>query len=728
MLSVSLALLTLLGGEAFSPATGVDQPEQPTFVRDVLPIMNKVGCSAGTCHGAAKGRNGFKLSLRGYDPEFDYQALLYDVSGRRFNRADPVRSLMLAKPTQQVAHGGGLRLQLGSRYYNVLLQWISNGVPFGDLEADGVTRLEVLPDQIFMPGPGRKQEVKVIAHYGDGTTRDVTREAHLASSNTETVGVSEEAVVEGLRKGEGALLVRYEGKFATVPVTVLNPRPGFEWVQLAQQNYIGELVDAKLKRLKIQPSPPAGDAEFLRRVYLDLTGQLPAPEVVRSFLAAPGESKARRSRVIDELIGSPAYVNFWTLKWGDLLRANRKFMSYKGVWIFREWLRQSIAANKPYDQFVRELLTARGSTFEKPAGSFFRAARDAREAMETTTQLFLGVRMVCAQCHDHPFERWTQSQYYRMAAFFSTVGVRPGFQSGEEIIYDKRYENEIRHPKSGEVVRAAFLVPVHKGSISPRNGDRREALVEWLTAPENPFFAKAITNRVWSYFFGRGIIDPVDDIRGSNPPVNEALLNALAEDFVEHGYDLRHLMRTIVSSRVYQSSFLTNEWNEDDAVNFSHQLPRRLTAEQLADAVSAATGSPFRFPEVPDDLRAVELPDPHVGSGGFLDLFGRPQREQPCECERKSDLSLPQALNLLNGPAVAEAVADPRGRVAQLVVSGADEGSIIEELYLAALSRFPKQEEYALAAGYFRRKESRAAAAQDLLWALMNSNEFLFNH
>lgn len=708
--------------------TGIDPTRQPTFVRDLLPILNKIGCSAGTCHGAAKGKNGFKLSLRGYDAEFDYQALLYDVSGRRFNRADPARSLMLAKPSQQVAHGGGLRVELGSRYYQTILQWISNGVPFGSLETDRVTNLEVLPGEIFMHGPGRKQRVVVVAHYGDGSSRDVTREAHLASSNTEAVTVNEGAVVEGVRKGESALLVRYEGRFTTAPVTVLNPKADFQWVDLPQRNFVDELIDAKLKRLRIQPSPPASDAEFLRRVYLDLTGQLPAPEVVPAFLADPAESEVKRSRVIDQLTGSPEYLDFWTLKWGDLLRANRKFMSYKGVWIFREWIRDSVASNKPYDQFVRELLTARGSTFENPAASFFRAARDAKEAMETTTQLFLGVRMVCAQCHDHPFERWTQNQYYQMAAFFAAIGVRPGFQSGEEIIYEKRQENEIRHPKSGMVVQPEFLVPAHPVSISPTAGDRRATLVQWLTSPENPFFAKAIVNRIWSYFFGRGIIDPVDDIRSSNPAVNEALLNALAENFVKHGYDLRHLMKTIVSSRAYQSSFVSNAWNEDDALNFSHQVPRRLTAEQLADAISLATGSRFEFPEVPGDFRAGELPDPHVGMGGFLDLFGRPQREQPCECERRSEMSLPQALNLLNGPAVADAIADPKGRIARLVLSGAGQREIIEELYLATLSRFPKEDEYALAANYFREKESRATAAQDLLWALMNSHGFLFNH
>ena len=461
----------------------------PSFVREVLPVINKVGCTNGVCHGSAKGKNGFKLSLRGYDPGFDYQSLIYDMSGRRFNRADPAQSLMLAKPTQQVAHGGGRVLEIGSRYYDTILAWISEGVPLGDPVADRVERLEVFPEEVFMHGPGKKHRVLVVAHYPDGAVRDVTREAHLTSTSTSGVRITEDGQVEGLRTGEASLLVRYEGKFIAVPVTVLNPRTGFQWNQLPQYNFIDELVDAKLKRLKVQPSPPAGDAAFLRRVYLDLTGQIPQPEAVRAFLAdTTTETQEKRSRVIDELIGSREYVDYWALKWGDLLRSNRKFMTDKGMWTFRRWLQNSIAENKPYDEFVRELLTARGSTFENPAGSFFRAARDARTASETSAQLFMGVRLVCAQCHDHPFEKWTQDQYYQMAAFFSAVGIRPGFRSGEEVIYEKRYDNELRHPRDGRIVQARFLVDTPDTPPLSGKGNSRTAFAEWLTSPRNPFF------------------------------------------------------------------------------------------------------------------------------------------------------------------------------------------------------------------------------------------------
>jgi hypothetical protein len=689
----------------------------PTFVRDVMPVLNKVGCTSGPCHGAAKGKNGFKLSLRGYDPESDYRALVYDMSGRRFNRSDPARSLMLAKPTQQVAHGGGLRVEPGSRYYRTILNWISAGVPYGDLAQDRPAKLEVLPAEIFQNRPGQEQQIVVRAHYGEGAVRDVTREAAIASNATSIAEVDARGVLKGLRRGEAAVLVRYEGRFVTVPVTILEPSPAFSWTALPQNNYIDELIDAKLKRIKIQPSPAASDAEFLRRASLDLIGLPPTPAEVRAFLANPD-----RRAAIDRLMARPEFLDHWTLKWADLLQNSRKYVGDKGMWGFREWIRKSLAANQPYDRMVRELLTSRGSTYENPAANFFRVTREPKASMEKTTQLFLGVRMVCAQCHDHPFEQWTQNNYYELAAFFAAVGVKPGLESDEEVVFEKREEAVVKHPKDGRVMQPRFLIASLEAPRIPASGDARPSLVEWLTSPQNPFFARAIANRVWSYFFGRGIIDPVDDIRASNPPSNEPLLAALAKDLSDHGYDLQHLIRTIVNSRAYQARIGTGE-----EANFSHQTPRRLSAEQLLDAVSVATGSRPNFPEVPPDFRAEELPGPHVGMGGFLDLFGRPQRESSCECERRSDLSLPQTLNLINGPALAEAIADPKGRVAELVLAAAPDRKLIEELYLAALSRLPEAQEIDQALTYLQKGPSRTSRAQDLLWALLNSNAFLFN-
>lgn len=705
----------------------VQAAEPVTFLRDVAPILNKMSCTSGPCHGAAKGKNGFKLSLRGYDPQFDYESLLYDLSGRRFNRAEPGRSLLLAKPTQQVPHGGGLRFEKDSGYYKTIYEWIAQGVPYGDPSKDGVASLEVAPKEIAMNKPGEAVQVRVVASFSDGKTRDVTKEATVESNTPDVARVDAASKVSGERTGEATLLVRYQGKLSTVPVTILNPKPGFAWKPLPQHNFIDQHIDGKLQKLRIQPSAATDDAAFLRRVSLDLTGQLPSPADVRAFLADPAPSRIKRAKKIDKLIGGPAFVDHWTVKWSDLLQSSRKFLGEKGTYGFREWIRRSIATNKPYDKMVRELITSRGSSYEDPAANYFRTTREPKPTMEKTTQVFLGVRMVCAQCHDHPFERWTQNQYFEMAAFFSAVGLRPGYEVGEEIIYDQRADYEMKHPKDSRVVPPAFLVASTSPVRIPANQHRRDALADWLVSKENPFFAKAVANRVWSYFFGKGIIDPVDDIRASNPPVNPALLDALTKDLTDHNFDLQHLIRTIVNSRTYQASFVTNEWNEKDGDNFSHAIPRRLTAEQLMDAVASATGGKPHFPEVPDDTNASQVPDPHVGRDGFLDLFGRPTRESACECERRADFSLPQALNLVNGKTISDAVADPNGRVTTAILAGTSDSSLIEELYLASLSRLPTKDEAASAARYLS-AGPRATRAQDLLWALLNSKGFLYSY
>lgn len=699
--------------------------DKPTFLRDIAPIMNKAGCTSGPCHGSAKGKNGFKLSLRGYDAQYDYEALLYDLSGRRFNRAEPGKSLMLAKPTMEVAHGGGLRFEKDSEYYKLIYRWIAAGVPFGDSKQDAVAALEVEPKEINMQKPGETVQVKVMARFADGQSRDVTRDATVESNTPTVAPVDVKSLVTGERTGEATLLVRYQGKFSTIPVTVLNPKQGFAWKAEVQNNYIDQLIDEKLKRVKIQPAGLADDATFLRRASLDLTGQAPTPEQVRAFLADATPVKLKRAKAIDKLIASRSYTDHWTVKWGDLLQNSRKYIGDKGTFGFQEWIRDSIAVNKPYDKLVRELLTSRGSSYDEPAANYYRITRDAKPTMEKTTQVFLGVRMVCAQCHDHPFERWTQNQYYQMSAFFSAVGLRAGYEVGEEILFDQRADYEMKHPKDGRVVKPEFLIASAKPMAIPEGPQRRDALAEWLVSKENPFFAKAIVNRVWSYFLGKGIIDPVDDIRASNPPVNAALLDALTKDFTDHNFDMQYLMRTIANSRTYQAAITTNEWNKDDAINFSRFIPRRLGAEQLMDAVNAASGAKAVFPEVPADLNASQFPDPHVGKEGFLDVFGRPLRESACECERRTDFSLPQALNLVNGRTISDAVADPKGRVAKLVLSGKDDTAVVEDLYLAALGRLPDKAEADRAVKYLA-PGPRATRAQDLLWALLNSKGFLY--
>ncbi len=709
-----------------SAALSLTAAEPVTFLRDVAPILNKVGCTSGTCHGAAKGKNGFKLSLRGYDPQYDYEALLYDLSARRFNRADPAKSLMLSKPTQQVAHGGGLRFEKSSAYYQTIFNWIAQGVPFGDPAKDDVASLEVDPRDVAMPKPGESATVKIVARFADGKTRDVTNEATVESNMPDVAKVDSTSLqVRGERVGEATLLVRYQGKYATIPVTILNPKPGFVWKQLAQNNYVDQLVDAKLKRLHIQPSGLATDAEFLRRATLDLIGQLPTPADVREFLADPAPSKVKREKRIDKLIGSTAYADRWTVKWGDLLQSSRKFLGEKATYEFREWIHDSVAKNQPYDKMVRELLTSRGSVYDSPAANYFRTTREPKPTMEKTTQVFLGVRMVCAQYHDHPFERWTQNQYYQMAAFFSAVGLRPGYEVGEEIVYDQRSDYEMRHPKDNRVMMPQFLIASAGAVPIPSDQRRRDAFADWLISKQNPFFAKAIANRIWSYFLGRGIIDPVDDIRASNPPVNAALLKALTKDLTDHNFDLQHLMRVIVTSRTYQASFQPNDWNALDGDNFSHAMPRRLSAEPLMDAVAHAAGVRPNFPEVPEDTSASQLPDPHVGADGFLDLFGRPSRESACECERRSDFSLPQALNLVNGTTISDAVADAKGRVAKNVLAGMTDSEMVQDLYLATISRPPTKAESNYALKYLS-GGPRTLRAQDLLWALLNSKGFLY--
>lgn len=722
-------LVPILAGLALAapPAFAAAEPDRLTFIRDVMPILNYSGCTAGACHGSAKGKNGFKLSLRGYDAEFDYRALLFEVSGRRFNRAVPAASLMLAKPTMRVPHEGGQRIEEGSDAFATIVDWIGQGAPYGDPRKDAVAQLEVEPAEIFLDQPGTERSVQVTARYEDGSTRDVSEWAVLESNSTSTAQVTESGAVRGERVGEAAVMVRYEGKFVTVPLTVLNPAPGFAWQPLPQNNYIDEHIDGKLKRLKIQPSGLASDAAFVRRIYLDLTGIPPTPGQLRAFLGDPDSSASKRRQLIDRLVGSDAYIDHWSLKWGDLLQSNRKHLGEKGMWAFRQWIRDAIASNQPYDEFVRELLTSVGSTYQAPAANFYRVNDDPKLAMETTTQLFLGVRMVCAQCHDHPFEKWTQNQYFQLAAFFAAVGMKPGFDSDEQIVYLKREDADFLHPKTNKPVEPQYLLASAELPPIGAFGDSRAALANWLTSEKNPYFAKAIANRVWSYFFGRGIIEPVDDIRGSNPPVNPALLDALEQDFVANGFDLQHLIRTIVGSRTYQASIETNAWNETDEINFSHFQPRRLPAESLLDAMTIATGARPDIPEVPEDFSAQQLPDPHVDANGFLNMFGRPERESPCECERRNDLSLPLAMSLVNGPTLADAVAHPEGRIAKAILAGRTDRELVEELYLASLGRLPTPAELDEAVTYLNSAPGRSAPAQDILWALVNSNSFLFN-
>ena len=711
------------GGQSVNVAVDVKElsAKAVDFVRDVEPMLAKVGCNAGTCHGAQQGRKGFKLSLRGYDPLYDYRALVDDVSGRRFNRAKPSESLMLLKPTQGVPHEGGFLFDEDSRGYKVIEQWIAEGCKFS--EATRPIRLEVLPKSPALEKSGQTQQLQVIAFFDDGTSFDVTRDAIFEVSNFEVATVNSTGQIKAVRRGETPVLVRYEGAYASNTAVVLGSREGFVWQEAPEFNFIDTRVNSKLKRLKIQPADLCSDADFLRRVSLDLTGLPSTSEQARAFLNDPRDSRTKRLAKINELLDSANYVDHWTLKWSDLLLSNRKFINEQGVWAFRNWIRQGIATNKPYNEFVYDLMTASGSTLENPPANYYRIAREPREVMENMTQVFVGTRFVCAQCHDHPFEKWTQTQYYQLSAFFGGVGRKGGKRPEEEVIYDLRSPAKVNHAGTGQPVSATF--PFSLDGVDVSSDVLRIQLGKWLTAPENPYFAKSLVNRYWSYLNGKGIIDPVDDIRLSNPPTNPELLDALTSDFIAHQFDLKHLLRTITSSHTYQRTFATHQWNEDDDVNYSHATPRRLAAEQLFDAIMTATGAPTNLPGVPGGFHASQLPDSSA-SVSFLDMFGRAPRESPCECERSSEVSLAQTLTLINGPTISDAIVHPQGVVAKLIAAKAEPKQIVDEIYLSVFNRPPTETELLQGEKYLT-ANGVGDGAQDLMWALINSPAFLFN-
>jgi len=732
----------VLGDKSLSVPVHVQNATAPrpvSFIDDVMPILGKLGCNAGTCHGAQMGRNGFQLTLRGYDPLFDHQALTDDLAGRRFNRSAPEQSLMLQKPSGGVPHQGGVLTKEGERHYAVLRDWIAQGVTF-DPAAPRVESITLFPQDPQLPLPGMKQQMQVWAKYTDGSQRDVTAEAFVTSSLNEIVEIDAKGLARAVRRGEAAVLARYEGAYAATTILVMGDRSGYEWQPVPENNFIDALVYEKLKRVKILPSDVCSDADFLRRVSLDLLGLPPLPEEIRAFLADPRSSQEKRNAKIDELIGSEAFVEHWTSKWCDLLQVNRKYMGEKGTWAFRNWIRQAVASNMPYDEFVRTVLTAQGSTFENPPASYFQVLRNPNDGVETTTQLFLGVRFNCNKCHDHPFERWTQTQYYEFSAFFAQIGRKAGPNAlmqpkltrnspgapryDEELIYDTG-AGEVTHLRTNVVTPPTFP---YQGELAPTGDSRRERLAQWLTSAENQYFATSYVNRLWSYMLGVGIIDPVDDIRAGNPPSNPQLLKKLSEEFVSSKFDTQHMLRLICKSRVYQQSIASNKWNEDDQLNYSHAYPRRLSAEVLIDTIHRATGAEIRYAGMPAGFRAAQLPDSTIeAKGGFLDLFGRPPRESPCECERGTGVMLSQALNLVNGPTIADAIAAPNNRIAKLVATEQNDAKVVDELFIAILCRPASPREIEVGISAIREGDDRLKGAQDLAWALLNSPAFLFN-
>jgi WD40 repeat protein len=678
---------------------GMNAQTRVDFIHDVNPVMSRLGCNQGTCHGSAQGKNGFKLSLRGYDPIFDVRALTDDQASRRVNLASPDDSLMLLKPTGAVPHVGGALMQPGEPYYEILRRWIADGAVL-KTETPRVVKIELAPSNPIIQQVGLRQQIRVLATYGDGEVRDVTREAFIESGNIEVVSANKSGLMTSLRRGEAPLLARFEGSYAATTLTVMGDRTGFVWEQPPTYGKIDELVAAKWKRMKIRPSGLCTDAEFLRRVSIDLTGLPPTSENVRAFLADTRDSRVKRDELVDKLIGSKEYVEYWTNKWADLLQVNRKFLGVEGSVAFRKWIRDQVQADVPYDQFVREILTASGTNREHPAASYYKILREPTAIMENTTQLFLAVRFNCNKCHDHPFERWTQDQYYQTAAYFARVGLKPDPASagrsigGTNVEAPKPLFEEIWDQPQGEVLNdrtknvAPPKFPYPTPHATPDHATRRQELAAWITSKDNPYFARSYANRLWGYLFGVGVIEPLDDLRAGNPATNPELLDYLTAEFLKSGFNTRHMIRMICKSRTYGLSVSSNEWNDDDKINYSHANIRRLPAEVLYDSINRVTGAVSQFPGVPAGTRAAELPDSEVElPSGFLTTFGRPARESACECERSSGLQLGPVMALVSGPTISDAIGDPNNDVAKLVKTQANDKVLIDELFVRVLNR-----------------------------------------
>ena len=709
---------------------GMDDAQPVSFDYHALPILAQAGCSGGSCHGAPHGKAGFRLSLFGSDRELDRIALTMQMAGRRINPIEPAKSLLLMKPTAEIAHQGGKRFDPADKQYRLLHDWIEEGARTVSSEPV-CTGIDVYPkDGRLLKFPNQTQQFSVIANFDDGSLRDVTHLSKYEVSNPLVAVVKQDGLVTGLDRGESAVIVRYLNHIETPLMTFVRDLEGFTWNDPQQTNYVDKYVHAKLKQLRYQPSPVCDDATFIRRVYLDTIGLLPSEEQVEDFFA--NKSEHRRTELIDQLLQRPEYAKFWAQKWGDLLRVSAKLIGVSGVHKFNRWLESSVSSNMPYDQFAREILLATGSTRQHPAGNFFRSAADTNDATETAAQVFLGTRIQCAKCHNHPFERWTQDNYYGLSAFFHRLQRSKTSQKDEVLLWSKK-EGEVLHPATGLVANP--WVPV-AGELKASEVDRRETFTDWLTEKRNPLFAQMEVNRIWAQLMGYGIVEPFDDFRDSNPPANAPLLKALADDFIAHGYDRRHIIRTILLSQTYQADSETNEWNEDDNRYFSHYRPRMLTAEQLVDALGYVTGHPETFFGVPTTMKATWIPAPDlrphdtskIGSIEFLKVFGQPERQSACECERSRDVSLGQALELLNGTTVNGMLTAENNLLHQMREGGLETTEMIQRLYLRALSRQATEEELQVHLSYIQTHQDLGQALEDTCWAILNRNEFLFQH
>jgi len=725
-LLISVLVLTTVG---VFPVTAAEDAVPIDFERDILPIFTRYGCNSGSCHGKQAGQNGFKLSLLAFDADFDFDALTKEGRGRRIFLVDPEQSLLLSKPSGRNPHGGGKRIEPDGPEYQRLLGWIRAGMPRRTPDAVSLQKITVKPEQEILALKGSRQ-IEVTAHYSDGTRRNVTRYAQFQSNEAGIAAVSEDGLVraQGIC-GEAAIMARYMGQIAVFRPTMPLPGdvPAQVYDELPRKNFIDGLVWKKLQRLKITPSKECSDEKYLRRVYIDIIGRVPTSEEARQFL---DDSKPdRRKRLVDELLEQPEYAEHWANKWADLLRPNPYRVGIKAVLNYDAWVRSAFRENMPYDQFVRELVSARGSTYRNGAVTLFRDRRDPGERTMIVTQLFLGIRLECAKCHHHPFEIWAQEDFYSFAAYFAKVsrkgtGLSPPISGSEEVFFSSPGTGTLTHPRTG-----ATLTPRPLFGTAPEldgETDPREALASWITSKKNPFFAKVMVNRVWADLMGRGLVEPVDDLRATNPPTNPELLAALAGDFQKADFDIKALVRRITASHVYALGSLPGPRNVQDTHYYSRHYRQRLRAEVMLDAISGITGVPESFSGMPPGSRAKELWTTRIGSL-FLDAFGRPDPNQDPPCERTPDTTVVQSLHLMNSANLYKKVSSDTGWAAELARGKRKPEEIVEQLYLAIYSRMPDSEERLIARGVFQKKgTTRRQAAEDLMWALINTPEFVF--
>jgi hypothetical protein len=716
---------------------GLGEEHPMNFANEVVPIFTKLGCNAGGCHGKASGQNGFRLSLLGFEPELDYSTLVKESRGRRLFPSAPEASLLLQKATGSIAHAGGKRMEVGSDEYNIVRRWIAAGMPFGKPSDPVVTRISVFPQHRVMTRKA-KQHFAVYAHYNDGKVEDITRRAQYESNDTEVATVEPNAVVQTQAlSGEAAIMARYQGQVTVLRVTVPVGAKIPDY-QFPIQTFVDGHTQRKWQELGLVPSELCTDAQFIRRASLDITGTLPTPTEITAFVADPDPRK--RLKLVDALIERPEYAYYFANKWADILHVKRKQQpnAAEGTFAFHHWIRTAIAADKPYDEFAREILAATGDEVKHPPTVWYKEIVNPEQFVDDTSQVFLGMRLACAQCHHHPYEKWSQDDYWGLAAFVGKLGrkniVSPGptpNQASQTLVVYHRSNggNSVRNKRTGQ---PAVMKHLDAKPLTEDGGeDPRQKLVDWMAHADNPFFSRAIVNRYWAHFFGRGIVDPLDDMRVTNPPSNPELLDALAKDFVEHRFSLKHLVRTICNSRTYQLSAVPNEFNKHDKQAYARFYPRRMSAEVLFDAVCQLTDSPANFGGVPQDKnaprRAIMLPDESFQSY-FLDVFGRPQRMSACECERVSEANLAQALHLLNSEDVQNRLSRAGGRAEALAKDSRPDNTKVTELFMWALAHPPNEEQLRLALDRINRHaQNKKLAYEDILWALVNTKEFEFN-